>query len=141
MAEEYIRSSGDDVAVVLTNFGKDTRGSGSRQLYTCLDMAVHQDPRKTISKEDVMQIARECNQNIDASNFTEFKYGFAYSPEFVKQVEEALRYKAEQLAEEEADLERARRAVELGEKSVKESREKLEKMRQEAKAAGLKEVF
>jgi len=141
MAEEYNPNPGDQAAESLTSFAHSSRNSGSNQVYSCIDIAAHRDDRKTLKKEEVEEIIRNCRDNVNAAEFTKFTYGLAYSPEFVKQVMEALKYRAEQLAEEEADLERARRAVELGEKSIKESREKLEKMRQEAKAAGLKEVF
>jgi hypothetical protein len=141
MAEEYIENSGERAAESLTSYALSSRNSGSNQVYACIDMAAHRDDRKTLKKEEIEEIIRNCRDNVNAAEFTKFTYGLAYSPEFVKQVMEALKYRAEQLAEEEEDLARARRAVELGEKSVKESREKLEKMRQEAKAAGLKEVF
>lgn len=142
MAEdEAMLTVGDNTAASVSNYGRYERNSGSRMLYACIDMAVHQDPKKTISKDELMSIAANCRNDIGSKKFTEFTYGLAYSPEFVKQVNEAIQIRVEQLQEEQDRLERAKAAVEIGEKNIKEAREKLEKLKQAAKSAGLKEVI
>ena len=142
MADEILGVPGEQVASSLSNYGRGARSLGSNQLYSCLDLTVHQDPRKTISKDDLMVIARDCRANIAEGRFTDFTYGLAYSPEFVKQVNDAIKLRIEKLQEEEEALESARRSVELREKTSKKAKEDLEKLKQEVKAAGLeKEVM
>ena len=141
MADGEFRNAGEAAAAYLTEYGKSARGSGSRQLFSCLDIAIHQNPRVTIDKAELTRIAQNCRDDVDAGKFTQFSYGVAYSPEFVKEVKEALALRIEEVEDEKGAVERMKRELAEKEKSLLASQEKLEKLKKASKEAGLGEVM